>query len=189
MDLAAPGVSILSTTPNDTYSFFDGTSMATPHVAGAAALLMGYNPSLTNNEIKWRILKGADYKGLPVLTGGRVNINNAILLPSPQVTIEVTPTGSTTVPRGGVIAYNVSIQNTQLTAKTVSAAVVAVFPNGSEAAIIGGSLTLIGNGVFTQDYSITVPSNIALGEYQLVGRVSVPSASFDEDIVIYTIVP
>ena len=189
VDLAAPGVSILSTTPNDTYSFFDGTSMATPHVAGAAALLMGYNPSLTNNEIKWRILKGADYKGLPVLTGGRLNINNAILLPSPQVTIEVTPTGSTTVPRGGVITYNVSIQNTQLTAKTVSAAVVAVFPNGSEAAIIGGSLTLIGNGVFTQDYSITVPSNIALGEYQLVGRVSVPSASFDEDIVIYTIVP
>jgi subtilisin family serine protease len=43
--LAAPGRGILSTTPNNTYSFFSGTSMASPHVAGAAALCLAAFPT------------------------------------------------------------------------------------------------------------------------------------------------
>jgi subtilisin family serine protease len=43
MDIAAPGVDILSTLPNDTYGVYSGTSMAAPHVAGAAALYISVN--------------------------------------------------------------------------------------------------------------------------------------------------
>ncbi len=43
-DLLAPGVAIYSSTPNDNYASWNGTSMATPHAAGAAALLRQINP-------------------------------------------------------------------------------------------------------------------------------------------------
>lgn len=51
IDVVAPGVNILSTVWNDTYSYKSGTSMATPHVSGVAALMKSCNMSLTNTQI------------------------------------------------------------------------------------------------------------------------------------------
>ena len=78
VDIAAPGVSIYSTVPNGKYASKNGTSMASPHVAGAAALLMGYYPDLTTSELKELILDSVDK--IPdlldkVSTGGRLNIS------------------------------------------------------------------------------------------------------------------
>lgn len=81
VDLAAPGVDILSTIPNGGYSLLSGTSMATPHVAGAVALVKAVYPEKSALEIKDRILKGADsivaMSGKST-TGGRLNVYNAI---------------------------------------------------------------------------------------------------------------
>jgi subtilisin/minor extracellular protease Epr len=58
VELAAPGVNILSTY-QDGLSSLSGTSMACPHVAGTAALVLAANPSFTNGNIRGRLAKTA----------------------------------------------------------------------------------------------------------------------------------
>lgn len=53
VDMAAPGTEILSTTPNNTYSKYSGTSMAAPMVSGLSALIMSVNPTATFYDMKW----------------------------------------------------------------------------------------------------------------------------------------
>ncbi|AZV44522.1 S8 family serine peptidase [Peribacillus asahii] len=57
IDLAAPGTSIYSTLPYNTYGYMTGTSMATPIVAGVAALVWSINPSLTNEQIEQQLYR------------------------------------------------------------------------------------------------------------------------------------
>ena len=81
VDLGAPGVNTLSTTPGNTYTSLDGTSMAAPHVAGAVAMLSAANPSASLAEIKDAILTSSDpvpaLAGITV-SGGRLNLYNAL---------------------------------------------------------------------------------------------------------------
>lgn len=79
--VAAPGVKILSTLKGGKYGIMSGTSMATPHVSGIAALLLSANPSMSYAEIKDLLIRSSDpVKGLTkkVLARGRVNVYNAL---------------------------------------------------------------------------------------------------------------
>jgi len=78
--LGGPGVNVLSTTIGANYSYFSGTSMATPHVSGAAALILS-RCALNTANLKTNILNNVDL--IPSLsgrttTGGRLNVNKAI---------------------------------------------------------------------------------------------------------------
>ncbi len=55
--VAAPGVNVYSSTPNNGYASWSGTSMATPHVTGVAALLLSQEPHLTPVEVRTRLVK------------------------------------------------------------------------------------------------------------------------------------
>ncbi|MGM0653696.1 MAG: S8 family peptidase, partial [Bacillota bacterium] len=65
VELIAPGVSITSTFPGSRYASLDGTSMASPHVAGAAALTWSVNSSLDNTEVRQILRQSAQDLSLP----------------------------------------------------------------------------------------------------------------------------
>jgi len=81
VDVAAPGVDVLSTIPNGGYAFYSGTSMATPHVTGTAALLYSLYPDMTPMEAI-EILKntGTPLSSLQgnVASGRLINAANAV---------------------------------------------------------------------------------------------------------------
>jgi subtilisin family serine protease len=91
--LAAPGVGILSTFPRSVtsamfssglpaaYGRISGTSMATPHVAGAAALILASEPGLSLTQLRGRLLSRSQF--IPALqpylvTGARLNVGRAV---------------------------------------------------------------------------------------------------------------
>jgi uncharacterized repeat protein (TIGR01451 family) len=84
--MAAPGAAILSTTPNNTYSVFNGTSMAAPHVSGAAALLCAARPDISLTQLRAALIySGNEVASLSptifppgVATGRRLNVAAAL---------------------------------------------------------------------------------------------------------------
>jgi len=107
VDIAAPGDYLISTwyLPSILYRSAHGTSMATPHVSGAAALLWTWRPDWSNEQIRERLesrsddVNSAQYPGYDPLIGwGRLNIQRALegLEPGPTPTPTLTRTPTTT---------------------------------------------------------------------------------------------
>ncbi len=113
VDIAAPARNVLSTVPGGGYSSFTGTSMATPHVAGAAALVLSVNPELSAVELKELLMNSGDANPATegkTVSGKRLNIHNALLDadPSPGFTLKVTP-NSNTIEVGETATYSFDV--------------------------------------------------------------------------------
>jgi hypothetical protein len=87
VDLAAPGSNILSLRPGGQFAYLSGTSMATPHVAGVAGLLLAQNPTLDTAQVKQLLTFGSD--SIPALgnrigSEGRLNAYRALKATVPR---------------------------------------------------------------------------------------------------------
>ncbi|NNE65457.1 MAG: S8 family serine peptidase [Pyrinomonadaceae bacterium] len=111
VDIAAPGSGIFSTIFNGTgYGTKSGTSMASPHAAGAAALLSSHNPSLSNMSLKATLMNSVDHVAAfdgVVKTGGRLNVANAL---STQTVCDLVldPASQHVFPEGGSFSIDVT---------------------------------------------------------------------------------
>jgi cell wall-associated protease len=70
VDVFAPGVKIYASTPNNTYQFLQGTSMASPNVAGVAALIRSYYPTLSAKQVKHILMDSGTAITTKVAVGG-----------------------------------------------------------------------------------------------------------------------
>ncbi len=166
VDIAAPGVDILSTTKNGTYGLSSGTSMATPHVAGALSLVRDLDPTIGYRELIDRVLLSADpvdsYQGLTV-TGGRLNVAAAIIPDEvgPQLA-SVEPSGLILDPFDRLrITFNEPVDASTFTLDDI---ISFTGPDGDV-----GPLAL--NGVFGSSnrvFELTFPSQSVAGDYELV---------------------
>ncbi len=70
VDVFAPGVQIYATVPNNTFQFLQGTSMASPNVAGVAALIRSYYPKLSAKQVKQILMDSGNPITQDVIVGG-----------------------------------------------------------------------------------------------------------------------
>ncbi len=117
VDLAAPGVDILSTVKNDGYASYGGTSMATPHVAGAAALMLSVNNELVVDELKSVLMDSGDpisaISGKSV-SGKRLNVYNALTTmpqPSPIFRLAVPAPFSQRLNQGKTVSFSIDVES------------------------------------------------------------------------------
>jgi hypothetical protein len=154
--LGAPGVNILSTWPNASYAFASGTSMATPHVSGAAMLLLSAC-EMNTAALKSTLLTNVDHlASLAALTvsGGRLDINKAMLSCSvnqPGLPSMITTFGQATIPVGGATSLSYTIRNPNAAVvlngvgftNNLPAGILVATPNGLNGFCGGGSVTAL----------------------------------------------
>jgi subtilisin family serine protease len=117
VDIAAPGVNILNLLPNNRIGNLSGTSMATPHVAGAAALILSQNPSAGHQDMKNILMNTVDpiaaFKG-KMVAEGRLNLLKVVEATGSKW-LSVSPSQGT-VGVGKEVRINVNVDATQLVA-------------------------------------------------------------------------
>ena len=180
VDLGAPGVSILSTTPGATYGTFSGTSMATPHVSGAAALVKAQFPGATPYSTKALLLETVDPTASlagRTLTGGRLNAANAAGCSSRPVAFLVAPAKTFGVGIGDTLDIRVIGAGC---GEPAGVANVAVTVNGTPVALAAASPD---TGVYTGSYTAT-----AEGQLLVSATVTIGGAT-DTDVATGTAAP
>ena len=121
VELIAPGSQIKSTEPGDNYGTKNGTSMASPHVAGVAALVWAVDPDLTNVRVRQILRKTAEDLGLEQDHQGH-GLVRADLAVRKAAEFEAPDTGGiqgTVMDNGGAVAgATVAVEGTNLWATT-----------------------------------------------------------------------
>lgn len=151
ISVGAPGRDVYSTIPGGAYAYYSGTSMASPHVAGLAALVWSAFPGFNNYQVRRKIEATAADLGAPgwdeAFGWGRINAAAAVIgaAPAPYygcAAVTVRTAGSTPQPGSDVVVTSGSIRRTTKT-DTAGLAVLDFLPAGTYSVtaskVIGGT--------------------------------------------------
>ena len=166
VDLGAPGVSVYSTVPGNQYDWYDGTSMATPHVSGVAALVKAADPSATGVGLRALLFGTVDplaaLAGKSV-TGGRLNAAKAVKCSqTPQLLLEAPRPGFQTSVGEGFAVRVIGTNCAHPGGATVTAKV-----NGSPL-----PLTPRGDGLYTGVFTPAQAGSLVVQVTTAVGQLS-----------------
>ena len=176
-EVSAPGVNIRSSVRGGTYeSGWSGTSMATPHVAGAIAILRQVNPNASVDTMKWALMQTArDLGGAGEDNNygwGVINIKHAIaLLPAVDAPFifpnaaRVTDGNDNFPDPGETINLYVRLKNTGLTANNVSALLSTTDPYATvtQDSSYFGAISQSDTALSTPPYIVSIASNTPVG--------------------------
>ncbi|MFO0099721.1 MAG: S8 family serine peptidase, partial [Aphanizomenon sp.] len=175
VDLGAPGSGIYSTLPNNSYGTYSGTSMASPHVAGAAALVWSQNPTWTAQQVKNALMNTGDSIAAlagKTVSGKRLNVYNALVSSSlPSVTVGVSPA---TVQEDGITNLVYTFTRTSLNLS--SPLTVNFGATGTANAVLVGSDPV--------DYSVITNSSVTFNPTTRTGTVTFAANATTATVVV-----
>jgi hypothetical protein len=167
VQLGAPGVGVISTVRNGGYANYNGTSMAAPHVTGAAVLMLARDPSLGASDLRDRLMTTATpAAGLvgATTTGARLNVGAAVAAsnPVPGFIVYATPNWHLSLAQGSAGQVELDIVDTNGFADPVTAT---LDLTNMPTALTAGTTTLTGTG--RAGVPLTVDAAMPPGDYVL----------------------
>jgi minor extracellular serine protease Vpr len=182
-DVVAPGVNVLSSIPHQfcatppCFAFFQGTSMATPHLAGSAAVVIGQHPDWSAAEVRSAIVNtatqgvlkdfqtGASIVADPNIVGaGLDNLQAAV---GASVGIDPVSVSFGAVPRISGISKSVDVRLSNLTgsAQTYALSIGSVSGSGVSYSTSASSVTIDAGGSATVSIKMTAAKGAGLGDH------------------------
>jgi minor extracellular serine protease Vpr len=198
-DVVAPGVNVLSSIPGNEWAFFQGTSMATPHLAGSAAVVKSQHPSWPAWAIRSAIVNTAETGVLKAYTNGttivtdvnvegagRVNLDNAVnataALSPVSVSFGAIPSGA-----GQTKTFPLTILNTTGSTVTWTVAIAGTTGNGVSFSVGSPTITLAAGASGSVNVTMTATKAAAAGDNQAWLTVS-NGATVIAHAAVYTLV-
>jgi minor extracellular serine protease Vpr len=187
-DVTAPGVNVLSSIPRsfcggsaDCWAFFQGTSMATPHLAGSAAVVLGQRPSLASWQVRSAIVNTADSSvknpsdgtsltDVNAVGTGRENLNSAV---NATVALDPVSVSFSSVPSisGITKTFNVTLTNLGGGAATFSLSIANTTGTGVTYSVTP-SVPIAAGGTGTATVTMSAAKGSSLGFHQATLNIS-----------------